>query len=77
MPRLSAVKIYGHRDVDWCGGMTLECMLSTYQQRSANEPDFFEDTYGRYLEIKLSNGDKIKITEEELLEKYYGNSSGD
>lgn len=76
MPRLKSVKIYGYRDVDWCGGKTLECMISTYQQRSANEPDFFKDTYGRYLEIKLSNGDKIKITEEELLEKHYGNSGG-
>ena len=59
------IKMFGSRDVDWSGGMTLHQMSST------TELDWSE-TYDKYIEFRLDNGDKIIVTEEQFLENYYG-----
>ncbi len=59
------IKMFGSRDVDWCGGKTLHQMSST------TELDWSE-TYDKYIEFRLDNGDKIIVTEEQFLENYYG-----
>lgn len=64
--RIVNIKLFGSRDVDWCGGQTLHQMSSTTQSD-------WSETYDNYIEFRLDNGDRITITEEELLEKYYEN----
>ena len=38
---------------------------------STTQSDWSE-TYDKYIEFRLDNGDKIIITEEQFLENYYG-----
>ena len=59
------IKLCGSRDVDWCGGQTLHQMSSTTQSD-------WSETYNKYIEFILDNGDKIIVTEEQFLENYYG-----
>jgi len=62
------VRIHGKRDVFWCErNMTLEPMSSTTSYDWSN-------TYDKYIEVILENGDRITITEDKLLEEYYENS---
>jgi len=58
------IKLCGVRDVDWCGGKTLHQMSSTTQSD-------WSETYDKYIEFRLDNGDKIVITEEKFLENHY------
>ena len=46
--------------------MTLEPMSSTTSYD-------WSDTYDKYIEVILENGDRITITEDKLLEEYYEN----
>ena len=61
------VRIHGKKDVVWCErNMTLEPMSSTTSYD-------WSDTYDKYIEVILENGDRITITEDKLLEEYYEN----
>ena len=58
------IRLCGSRDVDWGVVKTLSQMSSTTEMDWSN-------TYDKYVELILENGDKVVITENNILEDYY------
>tara|TARA_R100000479_G_C6331052_1_gene181489 strand:- start:346 stop:540 length:195 start_codon:yes stop_codon:yes gene_type:complete len=58
------IRLCGSRDVDWKVVKTLSQMSSTTEMDWSN-------TYDKYVELILENGDKVVITEKNILEDYY------
>lgn len=58
------IRLCGSRDVDWEVVKTLNQMSSTTEMDWSN-------TYDKYVELILENGDKVVITEKNILEDYY------